>query len=124
MREILEIAGFDLEERIAVGRRGLDVENSTHLKVLDGGPYLHDVLSADCSRAGGAYVRRMTNSLFVIPRTAGQGVRRHKTDPPEEGIVSLVGKVSGVQRTSRVAVCWRRPRRSSPRETKWSTSRR
>src|ERR687897_1340223 len=52
--EVLEIAG-------------LDVENSSHLSVLDGGPYLHDV-SIEELGTGDAYVRRMTNSLFLIPQ--------------------------------------------------------
>lgn len=81
--EILEIAG-------------LDVENSGHLTVLDGGPYLHDV-SIEELGTGDAYVRRMTNSLFLIPLgRQGKEFADIETDPPEEGIVSLVGKVSGV----------------------------
>ena len=62
--EVLEIAG-------------LDVENSGHLTVLDGGPYLHDTSIQELG-TGDAYVRRMTNSLFLIPRQAGQGVRRDR----------------------------------------------
>jgi electron transport complex protein RnfC len=75
---------------------GLDVENSGHLKVLDGGPYLHDVSIEELGE-GDAYVRRMTNSLFVIPRgRQGKEFAEIETEPPEEGIVSLVGKISGV----------------------------
>jgi electron transport complex protein RnfC len=75
---------------------GLDVENSAHLSVLDGGPYLHDVGIEELG-TGDAYVRRMTNSLFLIPRgRQGKEFADIETDPPEEGIVSLVGKVSGV----------------------------
>src|SRR5215216_3222211 len=48
-----------------LGIAGLDVENSGHLTVLDGGPYLHDVAIAQLGE-GDAYVQRMTNSLFVI----------------------------------------------------------
>src|SRR5918994_1096285 len=81
--EILEIAG-------------LDVENSGHLKVLDGGPYLHDV-SIEELGTGDAYVRRMTHSLFVIPQgMQGKEYAGIKTEPPEVGIVSLVGRISGV----------------------------
>src|SRR5215217_1334233 len=44
-----------------------------------------------------AYVRRMTNSLFVIQEgRQGKEYAGIKTECPEEGIVSLVGKVSGV----------------------------
>jgi electron transport complex protein RnfC len=79
-----------------LGIAGLDVENSGHLKVLDGGPYLHDV-GIEGLGTGDAYVRRMTNSLFLIPRgRQGKEFADIETDPPEEGIVSLVGKVSGV----------------------------
>jgi H+/Na+-translocating ferredoxin:NAD+ oxidoreductase subunit C len=75
---------------------GLDVENSGHLKVLDGGPYLHDISIEELGE-GDAYVRRMTNSLFVIPRgRQGKEFAKIETEPPEEGIVSLVGKISGV----------------------------
>jgi Na+-translocating ferredoxin:NAD+ oxidoreductase RnfC subunit len=79
-----------------LGIAGLDVENSGHLSVLDGGPYLHDVAIEELG-AGDAYVRRMTNSLFLIPRgRQGKEYAGIETDPPEEGVVSLVGKVSGV----------------------------
>ena len=79
-----------------LGIAGMDVENSGHLKVLDGGPYLHDVSIAELG-TGDAYVRRMTNSLFVIPHgRQGKEYAEIETECPEEGIVSLVGKVSGV----------------------------
>jgi Na+-translocating ferredoxin:NAD+ oxidoreductase subunit C len=79
-----------------LGIAGLDVENSGHLKVLDGGPYLHDV-SIEELGTGDAYVRRMTNSLFVIPRgRQGKEFAEIETELPEEGIVSLVGRISGV----------------------------
>ena len=79
-----------------LGIAGLDVENSGHLTVLDGGPYLHDVSIQEIGK-GDAYVRRMTNSLFLIPRgRQGKEFADIETDPPEEGIVSLVGKISGV----------------------------
>src|SRR5919107_144730 len=45
---------------------GVDVENSGHLTVLDGGPYLHDMVIEELGTED-AYVRRMTNSLFLIP---------------------------------------------------------
>ena len=79
-----------------LGIAGLDVENSGHLSVLDGGPYLHDVAIEQLG-AGDAYVRRMTNSLFLILRgRQGKEYADIETDPPEEGIVSLVGEISGV----------------------------
>jgi electron transport complex protein RnfC len=79
-----------------LGIAGLDVENSGHLTVLDGGPYLHDMAIAELGK-GDAYVRRMTNSLFVIPEDRqGKEYAEIETECPEEGIVSLVGEVSGV----------------------------
>src|ERR671912_2514295 len=79
-----------------LGIAGLDVENSAHLTVLDGGPYLHDMAIAQLGK-GDAYVRRMTNSLFVIPEgRQGKEYAEIETECPEEGIVSLVGEVSGV----------------------------
>src|SRR5215218_3606444 len=79
-----------------LGIAGLDVENSGHLSVLDGGPYLHDT-SIEELGTGDAYVRRMTNSLFLIPRgRQGKEYGGIETEPPEEGIVSLVGRISGV----------------------------
>jgi len=39
----------------------------------------------------------MTNALFLIPKDRqGKEYADTKTDPPEEGIVSLVGEISGV----------------------------
>ena len=75
---------------------GLGLEDSGHLSVLDGGPYLHDV-SIEAVGEGDAYVRRMTNALFLIPRgRQGKEYANIETECPEDGIVSLVGKISGV----------------------------
>src|SRR5215204_5970540 len=72
------------------------VENSAHLSLLDGGPYLHDMAIEEIGNGDG-YVRRMTNALFVIAKDRqGKEYADIKTPPPEEGIVSLVGEVSGV----------------------------
>src|ERR671933_381212 len=79
-----------------LGMSGLDVENSSHLSVIDGGPYLHDMAIEELG-TGDAYVRRMTNGLFLLPKNKqGKEYADIKTEPPEEGIVSLVGKISGV----------------------------
>ena len=79
-----------------LGIAGLDVENSSHLSVIDGGPYLHDMAIEELG-TGDAYVRRMTNALFLLPKNKqGKEYADIKTEPPEEGIVSLVGKISGV----------------------------
>jgi electron transport complex protein RnfC len=75
---------------------GLVLENSGHLSVLDGGPYLHDI-SIEELGTGDAYVRRMTNALFLIPKDRqGKEYADIETEPPEEGVVSLVGRISGV----------------------------
>ncbi|CAN5514439.1 hypothetical protein BH24ACT22_BH24ACT22_19880 [soil metagenome] len=82
--EILEIAG-------------LDVENSGHLTLLDGGPYLHDMGIEEVGSGEDGYVRRMTNALLLVTKDMqGKEYAGIKTDPPGEGVVSLVGKVSGV----------------------------
>jgi Na+-translocating ferredoxin:NAD+ oxidoreductase subunit C len=79
-----------------LGIAGLSPENSAHLYVIDGGPYLHDVAIEEFG-AGDAYVRRMTNALLLLPRgRQGKEYADIHTDPPKEGIVSLVGKISGV----------------------------
>ena len=79
-----------------LGMAGLDVANSSHLSVTDGGPYLHDMAIEELG-SGDAYVRRMTNSLFLLPQgRQGKEYADIETDPPEGGIVSLVGKISGV----------------------------
>lgn len=79
-----------------LGLVGVNAENSGHLTVLDGGPYLHDV-SIEVIGDDDAYVRRMTNALLLIPHgRQGKEYAGIKTECPEEGIVSLVGRVSGV----------------------------
>ena len=79
-----------------LGIAGVDVEGSGHLSVLDGGPYLHDV-AIEVLGEGDAYVRRMTNSLFLIRRgRQGKEYADIETECPEEGVVSLVGRISGV----------------------------
>jgi Na+-translocating ferredoxin:NAD+ oxidoreductase subunit C len=72
---------------------GIDVENSGHLTCLDGGPYLHDMGIEELGEKGDAYVRGTTNALMLVQK----GATPYKeyvditTDPPEEGIVSLIG---------------------------------
>ncbi len=79
-----------------LGIAGVDIEGSSHLSVLDGGPYLHDV-AIEVLGEGDAYVRRMTNSLFLIRRgRKGREYADIETQCPEEGVVSLVGRISGV----------------------------
>jgi Na+-translocating ferredoxin:NAD+ oxidoreductase RnfC subunit len=79
-----------------LGIAGIDVGSSGHLSVIDGGPYLHEMGIAEIG-TGDAYVRRTTNALFLIPKgMQGKEYADIETEPPEEGIVSLVGKVSGV----------------------------
>lgn len=81
---------------------GVDVENSGHLSVLDGGPYLHDLAIEELGN-GDAYVRGTTNALMLIQK----GTTPYKeyvditTDPPEEGIVSLISEISRASRNLR-----------------------
>jgi len=78
-----------------LGFAGIDVENSGHLTCIDGGPYLHDMGIEELGTAD-AYVRGTTNALMLVQR----GATPYKeyvditTDPPEEGIVSLIGLIS------------------------------
>jgi electron transport complex protein RnfC len=100
VREILEIAGLDVERRIAgAGNVVGNGDNSSRLAVADGGPYINDVIDGEAVKTGGAYIQRTTNSLLLIPegRQTKEYAREIKTYPPEEGVVSLVGKVSSVQ---------------------------
>ncbi len=100
VKEILEIAGINVEKRIAGASNVVrDGDDSGRLAVADGGPYINDVIDDEAIKTGGAYIRRMTNSLLLIPegRQSKEYAREIKTYPPEEGIVSLVGKVSNVQ---------------------------
>ena len=82
--ELLELSGID------VGAEG------GKLSVIDGGPYLNE-MGIESLGEGDAYVRRTTNGFLVIPKgVASKEFANIKTKVPEEGIVSLVGKISGV----------------------------
>lgn len=75
---------------------GIEAENSGHLSVIDGGPYLHEMGIEELG-ASDAYIRRTTNALFLIQKDKeGKEYADIETKPPEEGVVSLVGEVSGV----------------------------
>ena len=78
-------------------RAEVDVENSGHLSVIDGGPYLHEMAIEELG-TGDAYVRARTNALLLIRKgaTPYKEYAGIETAPPEEGIISLAGKVSGV----------------------------
>lgn len=82
--ELLEISGVDVEAEAG------------KLSVIDGGPYLNE-MGIESLGEGDAYVRRTTNGFLVIPKgIASKEYAGIKTRLPEEGFVSLVGKVSGV----------------------------
>ena len=77
---------------------GIDAEGSGHLSCTDGGPYLHEMAIEELGAGDDAYVRATSNALLLLKKgTRGRDYAGVKTDPPEEGIVSLVGRVSGVQ---------------------------
>ncbi len=85
MTEVLRIAG-------------MDIENSGHLSVVQGGPYLNEMGIEELGTGDDAYIRNTTNALLLI-RRGTQPYKEYadiKTDPPEEGIVSLVGRISGI----------------------------
>jgi Na+-translocating ferredoxin:NAD+ oxidoreductase RnfC subunit len=71
---------------------GIDLEASEHLSCLDGGPYLHSRGIAELG-TGDAYVRGATNALMLVRKDATpyKEYVDIETDPPEEGIVSLLG---------------------------------
>ncbi len=84
MTEVLEIAGTD-------------AESSGHLSVIDGGPYLNE-MGIEEFGTGDGYIRQTTNALLLIPKgTKSKDYADVETEPPEEGIVSLVGRISGVR---------------------------
>jgi len=81
--ELLELAGVDVEAEAG------------NLSVIDGGPYLNE-MGIESLGEGDAYVRRTTNGFLVIPKgVASKEYAEIKTRKPE-GVISLVGKVSGV----------------------------
>ena len=81
--ELLELAGVDIEAEAG------------NLSVIDGGPYLNE-MGIESLGEGDAYVRRTTNGFLVIPKgVASKEYAEIKTKKPD-GVISLVGKVSGV----------------------------
>ncbi len=81
--ELLELSGVDVEAEAG------------KLSVIDGGPYLNE-MGIESLGEGDAFVRRTTNGFLVIPKgVASKEYADIKTKRPDE-IVSLVGKVSGV----------------------------
>lgn len=81
--ELLALTGVDLEAEAG------------KLSVIDGGPYLNE-MGIESLGEGDAFVRRTTNGFLVIPKgVASKEYASIKTKSPDE-IISLVGKVSGV----------------------------
>ena len=75
---------------------GVDVEaQAGKLSVIDGGPYLNE-MGIESLGEGDAFVRRATNGFLILPKgVASKEYGDIKTRKPDD-IVSLVGKVSGV----------------------------
>ena len=71
----------------------IDVENSGHLSCIDGGPYLNEMGVEELGETGDAYVRGTSNAFMLIQKgtTPYKEYVDIKTDPPKEGIVSLIG---------------------------------
>jgi len=81
--ELLELSGVEVEAEAG------------KLSVIDGGPYLNE-MGIESLGEGDAFVRRTTNGFLVIPKgVASKEYADIKTKKPD-GVVSLVGKVSGV----------------------------
>jgi electron transport complex protein RnfC len=106
--KFLQVFGPDLELKLydaplgasateLISLAGVDVEaEAGNLSVIDGGPYLNE-MGIESLGEGDAYVRRTTNGFLVIPKgVPSKEYAGIKTKLPEEGIISLVGKVSGV----------------------------
>ena len=105
--KFLQVYGEDLDLKVyeaplgasvteVLSIAGVDVDNPGHLSVIDGGPYLNEMCIEDLG-SGDAHVRRTTNALFVIPKgTPTKEYAGVETELPKDGIVSLVGRVSGV----------------------------
>ena len=106
--KFLQVFGPDIEIKLfeaplgssateLVKLAGVDVEaQAGQLSVIDGGPYLNEMGIEELG-TGDAYVRRTTNGFLVIPKgVASKEYAGIKTKLPEEGFISLVGKVSGV----------------------------
>ncbi len=77
---------------------GVDDEHSGHLSVVQGGPYLNGMGVEELGTGDDAYIKNTTNALLFI-RKGSTPYKEYcdiKTDPPEEGIVSLVGRISGI----------------------------
>ena len=82
--ELIKLAGMDVEAEAG------------NVSVIDGGPYLNE-MGIESLGDGDAYVRRTTNGFLIIPKgVASKEYADIKTKLPEEGVTSLVGKVSGV----------------------------
>ena len=82
--ELLSIAGVDVDAEAG------------KLSIIDGGPYLNE-MGIESLGEGDAFVRRTTNGFLVLPKgVASKEYAGIKTRAPEEGVVSLVGEVSGV----------------------------
>ncbi len=105
--KFLQVFGPDLELKLfetplgssateLIRLAGMDIEaEAGKYSVIDGGPYLNE-MGIESLGEGDAYVRRTTNGFLVIPRdVASKEYADIKTRQPEE-IISLVGKVSGV----------------------------
>jgi Na+-translocating ferredoxin:NAD+ oxidoreductase RnfC subunit len=106
--KFLQVFGPDLELKLydaplgasateLISLAGVDVEaEAGNFSVIDGGPYLNE-MGIESLGEGDAYVRRTTNGFLVIPKgVPSKEYAGIKTKLPEEGIISLVGKVSGV----------------------------
>jgi len=86
--------GSSATELIRLADMDIEAEAGKY-SVIDGGPYLNE-MGIESLGEGDAYVRRTTNGFLVIPRdVASKEYADIKTRQPEE-IISLVGKVSGV----------------------------
>src|SRR4051794_40387197 len=63
---------------------GVNVHNSGHLSMIDGGPYLHEMGIEELGTSD-AYVRRTTNGFLLISKSSeGKEYADVETDPPKK----------------------------------------
>ena len=66
--------------------------------MVQGGPYLNEMSIEELGTGDDAYIRNTTNALLLIQRgsTPYKEYCDIETEPPKDGTVSLVGRISGI----------------------------
>jgi len=80
-----------------LGIAGMDVENSGHLSVIDGGPYLNEMGIEELGNEVATSGRRRTPSCSSPRARRARITPTWRPIPPKRASVSLVGELSGVR---------------------------